>query len=126
MLSTAPVLKLCGVNAPVTISTDVSSKSLGSVLLKEGQPVANATQSLMASEKNYPQIEKETLAGNLLVINFMTIILINFLYKFSKRINFPFLLVFFNLFFFNMSICKRSHLCVPIYNIPIIHFYYYL
>ncbi|XP_026672572.1 uncharacterized protein K02A2.6-like [Ceratina calcarata] len=57
-----PVLKFFDVQRPVTLSVDASQNGLGAVILQENLPVAYASRSLTDTEKNYAQIEKETLA----------------------------------------------------------------
>ena len=61
-LSTAPVLRYYSTTDPIVISCDSSSQGLGAVLLQNGQPIAYASKALTHAEKNYAQIEKETLA----------------------------------------------------------------
>lgn len=61
-ISTRPVLKYYDERKPVTIQADASSYALGCALLQEGQPVAYASKTMTASQRNYAQIEKETLA----------------------------------------------------------------
>ena len=62
LLTCAPVLKLFDVHKEVVIETDASKDGLGACLLQESHPVAYASRSLTASEKNYAQIEKELMA----------------------------------------------------------------
>ena len=44
------------------LQCDASDTGLGATLLQNGQPVAYAPRSLMDTERNYAQIEKELLA----------------------------------------------------------------
>lgn len=62
VLSEPPVLRFFDVNKDVKLSVDASSVAMGAVLLQDDQPVAYATKTLTASQRNYPQIEKEALA----------------------------------------------------------------
>ncbi len=54
LLSEAPVLSLYDVNALVVISTDASSKSIGSVLMQNEYPIAYATKAMTTLKQNYP------------------------------------------------------------------------
>ena len=62
VLSSQPLLRFYDVKKPVTIQADASSTGLGACLIQENQPVAYASRALSSAEKNYSQIEKETLA----------------------------------------------------------------
>ena len=57
-----PILKFYDPRKPTTISVDASSKGIGAVLLREDGPIAYASKSLMTSQRNYAQIEKEMFA----------------------------------------------------------------
>ena len=57
-----PVLALYNKDKEVTIQCDANSCAIGGVLLQEGRPVAYTSRALTPTEKNYVQIEKETLA----------------------------------------------------------------
>ena len=62
LVTKAPVLRYYDQKIPLTLTVDASSKSLGTALIQEGQPVAFASRALTKSQQNYAQIEKETLA----------------------------------------------------------------
>lgn len=55
----AAVFKYYDINDKVTLSVDVSSRTLRAILLQKGQPVAYTTKSLTQTEQNYLQIVKE-------------------------------------------------------------------
>ena len=55
------VLRHFDPNVESVIQTDASQKGLGAVLLQQGQPVFDASKALTDTEKNYSNIEKETL-----------------------------------------------------------------
>ncbi|KFM75290.1 Retrovirus-related Pol polyprotein from transposon 297, partial [Stegodyphus mimosarum] len=50
------------IKLPVVLSVDASQEGLGAVLLQNNLPVAYAFKALTDTQKNYAQIEKETLA----------------------------------------------------------------
>ena len=62
MISSAPVLKYYDVASETTIQCDASESGLGATLLQDGQPIAFASRSLSAVERQYGQIEKECLS----------------------------------------------------------------
>jgi len=62
LITKAPLLKFYNVTEEATIQCDASERGLGATLLQKGQPVAFASCSLIPSEQNYAQIEKECLA----------------------------------------------------------------
>jgi hypothetical protein len=67
LLSAAPVLSLYDSKASLTVTCDASREGLGAVLQQrnssgELRPIAFASRSLTASEKNYAMIELECLA----------------------------------------------------------------
>ena len=66
IVTSTPVLKYYDPSNPIRIRTDSSSEGLGAMLEQEmnGEwyPVAFASRSLTNAEKNYAQIEKETLS----------------------------------------------------------------
>ena len=66
LVTTAPVLGYFNSHLPTRIRTDSSSEGLGAMIEQsiDGNwfPVAYASRSLTSAEKNYAQIEKETLS----------------------------------------------------------------
>ena len=56
------VLTFYDINKDITLSCDASKDGLGACILQDGQPVAYASKSLTATQKQYAQIEKELLA----------------------------------------------------------------
>lgn len=62
MITEAPVLAYYNPKLPLTLSVDASSKGLGATILQQGRPIAYASRALTSSQRNYAQIEKETLA----------------------------------------------------------------
>lgn len=62
-----PVLKYFDLALPLKVSTDASKEGLGAVLLQQHGPawcpVAYASRTMMEAERNYAQIEKETLGA---------------------------------------------------------------
>ena len=61
-VSTLPILRLFDRTAPIVVSVDASPVGVGAVLLEGGQPVTFASKTLTPTQRNYCQIEKETLA----------------------------------------------------------------
>ena len=55
------VLRYFDPNIESVIQTDASQKGVGAVLLQQGQPVCYASKALTDTEKNYSNIERETL-----------------------------------------------------------------
>ena len=55
------VLKYFDPNVESVIQTDASQKGLGAVLLQQGQPVCYASKAITETERNYSNIERETL-----------------------------------------------------------------
>ena len=55
------VLRYFDPNVESVIQTDASQKGLGAVLLQQGQPVCYASKALTETERNYSNIERETL-----------------------------------------------------------------
>ena len=55
------VLRYFDSSVETFIQTDASQRGLGAVLLQQGQPVCYATKALTDTEKNYSNIEKDTL-----------------------------------------------------------------
>jgi len=66
LVSQAPVLKFYNPNLSLKISSDASQTGLGAILEQQHDnqwhPIAYASRSLSNAEKNYSQIEKETLS----------------------------------------------------------------
>lgn len=62
LLREAPVLKYFDSQRPTIVQCDASQSGLGCCLMQDGRPVAYASRALTATEQNYAQIEKETLA----------------------------------------------------------------
>lgn len=62
LVTSSPVLQYFDSSKAVTLQCDASGTGLGSVLLQDGKPVAFASRTLTNTERNYAQIEKETLA----------------------------------------------------------------
>ena len=61
-IAAAPTLQYYDPSKELTLENDASDYGIGTALLQEGKPVAFASRSLSASERNYAQIEKEMLA----------------------------------------------------------------
>ncbi|GFU49684.1 transposon Tf2-6 polyprotein [Nephila pilipes] len=62
LLAKAPILKVFSASDEIIIQCDSSKDGIGTCLIQKGQPVSFVSCSLTNSEKNYAQIEKETLA----------------------------------------------------------------
>ena len=67
LLQSAKVLAHYDVNLPIKLARDASSYGIGVVLSHlmpsgEARPVASASRTLSASERNYAQLEKEALS----------------------------------------------------------------
>ena len=66
LITQSPVLKFFDPNLPTKVSCDASSTGLGAVLEQKHEehwfPVAYGSRSLTSSERNYCQLEKETLS----------------------------------------------------------------
>jgi len=61
-VTSAPILRYFNSSKPVEGQRDASAKSIGFVLMQNGQPVSYSRRALTTSERNYSQIEKELLA----------------------------------------------------------------
>ncbi|MEN8447427.1 MAG: RNase H-like domain-containing protein [Cyanobacteria bacterium J06555_13] len=66
VVTSSPVLKFYNPDLPTRLSADASSYGLGALLEQQHQlewhPVAYASRSLTSAERNYCQLEKETLS----------------------------------------------------------------
>ena len=62
LVTNHPVLTYYDVQKNATIQCDASDCGLGASLMQEGQPVAYASRTLSQTERNYAQIENESLA----------------------------------------------------------------
>ena len=62
MIITASNLTIFDPTKKIVLENDASEYGLGSVLMQDNKPVAYASRTLSASERNYAQIEKEMLA----------------------------------------------------------------
>lgn len=62
MLCESPVLAYFDIEKKIVLSVDASKNGLGCVILQDAKPVAYGSRSLTETEKNYSQIEKESLA----------------------------------------------------------------
>ena len=62
LVTTAPVLRYYNAAEPVTLQCDTCEWGLGAVILQNGQPVAYTSRTMSPCERDYAQIEKETLA----------------------------------------------------------------
>jgi hypothetical protein len=59
ILTSAPVLKYFDPTITPVLQCDASMHGLGACLMQDGLPVANASRSLIQTEVNHAQIEKE-------------------------------------------------------------------
>jgi RNase H-like domain found in reverse transcriptase len=62
LIAEAPTLQFFDVSKETIIQTDASSFAFGFTLMQNGIPISYASRVLTATERNYAQIEKETLA----------------------------------------------------------------
>lgn len=62
LITKTPVLRYFNPFEEIVLQCDASSYRLGAALIQGGKPVAFASRTLTATEKNYAQIGKETLA----------------------------------------------------------------
>ena len=62
LISEEPVVKPYSLSKEVTITTDASINSIGSVLTQENHPVIFISRKLTDAERNYSNIEREALA----------------------------------------------------------------
>jgi hypothetical protein len=61
-ITTAPVLRIYDPDQGLELQVDSSKDALGAVLMQKGQPIEFASRALSQAERNWAQIEKETLA----------------------------------------------------------------
>lgn len=61
-LTQTPVLSYFNPEKKLLLQVDSSKDGLGAVLLQEGRPIEYASRALTSSERNWAQIEKETLS----------------------------------------------------------------
>jgi len=57
-----PVLAYFDANKKVVVQIDSNKDDIGVVLLQDGKPIKYASMSLKPAERNWAQIEKETLS----------------------------------------------------------------
>ncbi|GFO39985.1 retrovirus-related pol polyprotein from transposon 17.6 [Plakobranchus ocellatus] len=62
MINTGPTVRNFDPSKEFIITADASQYGLGASLLQEGRPVCYSSRSLNKAERNFAQIEKETLA----------------------------------------------------------------
>ena len=62
VITSAPVLAYFAKSKEMVLRVDASSTGLGSVIMREGKPVAFSSMTLTPSEKMYANIERELLA----------------------------------------------------------------
>ncbi len=62
LVTTRTCLKYYDPSKPTVVEVDASQKGLGACLLQDNEPVLFASKSLTESQKNYSNIERETLA----------------------------------------------------------------
>ena len=61
LITKEPVVRYFDNTKEVTLQYDASESGLGAVIMQEGPPVAFSSRALTNTEKNYAQIEKESL-----------------------------------------------------------------
>ena len=62
VLTSSPVLGYYDSKKDIVMTSDASQSGLGACILQESKPIAYASRSLTATQKNYAQIEKELLS----------------------------------------------------------------
>ena len=62
VLTSTPVLGFYDSKKDITLASDASQNGLGACLMQDNKPIAYASRSLTATQKNYAQIEKELLS----------------------------------------------------------------
>lgn len=62
IISEYPIVQTYNPNKELTVSTDASENTIGSVLTQEDHPVIYLSRKLTSNERNYSTIEKEALA----------------------------------------------------------------
>lgn len=62
LATTTPVLQYYDIDTPIQLQVDASKSGMGAVLMQKGRPITYASKAMTKAEKNYSQIEKETLA----------------------------------------------------------------
>ena len=61
MITNSPVIGFYNLSEPLILKSDASKDGLGSCLMQNGRPIANAAKNFPKTEEGYAQIEKEVL-----------------------------------------------------------------